>query len=58
MPDDLFKKLPKFGKIKFGLIKYTSAEMSRKTIGSTSGKWNSSMVKGRMPVASTQGNLV
>ncbi len=26
MPDDLFKKLPKFGKINFGPLKYTSAK--------------------------------
>jgi len=25
MPDDLFQKFPKFGKIKFGPLKYTSS---------------------------------
>ena len=28
MPDDIFKKLPKFGKINFGTAKYTSAALT------------------------------
>jgi len=31
MPDDLLKKLPKFGKINFGTAKDTSAEILDKT---------------------------